>query len=104
MVPKLQMLLLRTLEQYVHEGMDDEIMPISSFSIVVPVVAVVVVVVVVVGAPCETASEPIESFSGHSSLSETVLKKGLWPEPEGSLKAGERGERNACETRLLWLP
>jgi hypothetical protein len=74
-VPELQMLLLRTLEQYVHEGMDEETMPISSCSKVVPVVAAVVVAVVT--APCETASEPIESFSGHSSLSETVLKKGL---------------------------
>lgn len=72
MVPELQMLLLRTLEQYVHEGMEDETMPISCSMVVIPVVF-----------PCEIASEPIESCvccfdeRWHSSLSGTVLKKGL---------------------------
>lgn len=53
MVPELQMLLLRTLEQYVHEGMEDETMPISCS-----------MVVVTVAMPSETASKPIESCVG----------------------------------------
>lgn len=52
-VPELQMLLLRTLEQYVHEGMEDETMPISCS-----------MVVVTVAMPSETASKPIESCVG----------------------------------------